>query len=98
MAEARLAFAHGDISLALRLHTEADAMWRGLKVPNEQWMRNNRFHWLKPLVAAGADQTKLYATIMADEPRRDRRVRAQIMHRLGRPGLWIDRIIEELFF
>jgi hypothetical protein len=98
MAEARLAFAHGDISLALRRHTEADAMWRALEAPNQQWMRNNRFHWFKPVVAAGADRTVLYGKIIADEPRGDRKVRVQVMYRLGRPGLWIDRIIEGLFF
>ncbi len=96
MAVARLRFAQGRWQSAARLHALADSLWCKLGPDADaQWMRSNRFHWLRALVAAERSSKGLYRYIMADEPRRDRRWRATFLFTFGASGSTFDNWLEQ---
>ena len=99
MVKARIELAQGDYETAYLFHKQADTMWKSIdKQADKQWIRNNNFHWFKAIVGIRRDNEWLYAIIMADEPRRDRRIRVWSMKHFGRVGLRLDAIAEKLIF
>lgn len=99
MVKARIEFAKGNYEAAYAFHKQADDTWKSIgSQADQQWIRNNNFHWFKAVIATRRNNKQLYAIIMADEPRRDRQIRVWSMKHFGRVGLKLDAIAEKLIF
>lgn len=97
MAEAQLELATGTDEGARRaqsLHNHAHAVWEGLQKQElpftAQWILNNRFHYIRSMTAVGYAAPSELRTLLQTEPRLDRRLRARMMHMLGKFGYRID--------
>ncbi|PLS81144.1 hypothetical protein CYG49_02805 [Candidatus Saccharibacteria bacterium] len=89
MVRGRRASAVGNYVLAERLHRQADEQWRKLgDKADQQWIKNNRFYWLKAAVMSGADiKGLIYLHIVTTESNRKRLLATKLMYHLGRPGV-----------
>ncbi|MBL8158846.1 hypothetical protein JNJ66_00100 [Candidatus Saccharibacteria bacterium] len=84
---------------ANQFHRDAEAIWRQLgDDADEQWMRDNRFHWFAVMVMLGQKRHIRLGMILEDEPRRDRRIRLLIWHYGLRPAVLLDQYAMRWWF
>lgn len=70
MVEGRILYAGGSFNTAASLHSVAQGIWNRIgDEADQQWIRNNRFHWFRAAVRAYRDEVQEIGTlILRDEP------------------------------
>ncbi|HWT39660.1 MAG TPA: hypothetical protein VN081_00025 [Dongiaceae bacterium] len=98
MVDARIHYALGRYKTAAALHADANRQWINLgDNANQQWMRNNRFHWwLAAVRARNSDAYNLGGDILRDEPIERRRQLVRWETNWGRTIVVAYSIMERL--
>lgn len=102
IARARLLLAKGtksDAMAAQSLHNQADNAWVGMEARGApltpQWVMSNRFHYIRAMTAVGYAAPTELRKLLTTEPRLSRRLRARMMHMLGKFGYRVDQLLFE---
>ncbi|HEX8389920.1 MAG TPA: hypothetical protein VF597_00680 [Candidatus Saccharimonadales bacterium] len=98
MCYGRLFLTKAQYVKAEQSHEKANQIWCEIADADPQWIKNNRFHWLKAKAALGKRERSLYLAIKDSEPRLDRKVCAFLMHYFGKVGFWLTSQAESKLF
>lgn len=90
MCWGRLEAAKRNWTAAILYYQKAQELWNSLTNPNQQWIMNNRFHWLKALAVTNKDTSDLANLIIATDPSPTRQWRARLIKQWGRFSNRVD--------